>query len=199
MTNRKILQGRVTKRKKRLIIEIRKPEKGYLNVGCYYRGILPLAAFPNPLLPCQRQFCGHQPPQTSKPLPSNPRIILKDVRTRHRPVRAVALPELPIVANPVRRCQRIRVPLGPNLIRLFHELQNLQPQSLRRMSRDMTVHQPSSGVVGAEGNDGEVTYGDEHDVAAGRVVRVVDDFLAWAWKGGGEVDDGEVVAVEMHL
>ena len=66
------------------------------------------------------------------------------------------------------------------------------------MHRDVAVQEPRARVVGFECDDDESARGEEYDVAAGRVVefrgevRVVE-------RGGGLLEQREVVAVEMDL
>ena len=67
------------------------------------------------------------------------------------------------------------------------------------MPGDVAVHKPRARVVGFEGDDEEAGCGEEHDVAAGRVVEVdggLEEKILVAT--GAFCDDEKVVAVEVE-
>lgn len=66
------------------------------------------------------------------------------------------------------------------------------------MVGDVAVREPGARVVGAEGDDDVAVVGEEDDVAAGRVGEFGVE-VGREVGGGGLLEDGEVVAVEVDL
>lgn len=67
------------------------------------------------------------------------------------------------------------------------------------MLGNVTVQQPRAWIVGLEGEDDEAVPWQKHDVAARRVVELEIEIAVVESLVLGLLEDGEVVAVKMHL
>lgn len=76
-------------------------------------------------------------------------------------------------------------------------LQNLHPQARGCVPRDVAMYHPGAGVVRFEGDDEIAVGGEEGHVPAWGVFEVERDFVPTGIGGGGLVQEGKVVAVEM--
>lgn len=80
--------------------------------------------------------------------------LILDARVALEKFFMLLVPLLPVITDPVR-LNHVRGVRREELIGITLALQNLQCQTLRRMSGYVTMHEPASRVVGLEGDDNE--------------------------------------------
>jgi hypothetical protein len=83
------------------------------------------------------------------------RILSSDWVYTRPPVAAVTVPHVPIFADASCFLECIGLSVGPNIVGISLSLEYLQGQTKRGVVRNMTMHQPSSWIVGFEGDDDE--------------------------------------------
>ena len=102
---------------------------------------------------------------------SNSRIILETKLLIRRAIRLrlpVIVEIIPVLTNSLCLRKRITVSFRPNRIRILLALQNLQPEPLRDVERDVAVQEPGARVVSFKGNDDvAVTWHQDYIAARG--------------------------------